>query len=93
VLDEKGILTQDAIAAVRGKLGDWRDGQKKALWDKFRYSDYWLSVFRTLAAVALLVIFFVMARSVLSKVYIPKRVYGKLRQTGIDPEMKKEEDG
>lgn len=92
LVNNRGILTQDAIAAVRSELGDWRDNQKTALWDKFRYSDYWLSVSRTMAAVSLFIVFFILARAALSKIYIPKRIYGKFRQTEMTQETKEEEN-
>jgi len=77
---------------VRQDLGDWRDAQKRVLWDRFRYCDYWLSVCRTLFAVGLFILFFVAARTLLGKITIPKRVYGKFRMLETE-DKKRDKEG
>ncbi len=89
LVNDQGVLTHDAVTAVKARLGDWRDARKEALWDRFRYRDYWLSVLRTLTAVALFIGVFVILRGILAKVYIPKTLYEKFRQTSIHGESEK----
>jgi hypothetical protein len=79
LVNDKGGITHEALAAVRRDLGDWRDAEKRTLWERFRYCDYWLSVCRTLFAVGLFILFFVMARTLLGKITVSKRIYGKFR--------------
>jgi hypothetical protein len=79
LVNDKGVITHEAVAAVQRDLGGWRDAEKRALWDRFRYCDYWLSVCRTLFAVGLFILFFVMARTLLGKITVSKRIYSKFR--------------
>jgi hypothetical protein len=88
LVDDKGVITHEAVAAVRRDLGDRRDAEKQALWDRFRYTDYWLSVCRTLFAVGLFILFFVAARTVLGKITIPRKIYGKFRTLEDEEEEK-----
>ncbi|MBW1785249.1 MAG: hypothetical protein JRK53_01315 [Deltaproteobacteria bacterium] len=92
LVDEGGLLTHDAVAAVRADLGDWRDPKKRALWDRFRTADYWLSVFKTLFAVGILIISFVGARAVLRRITISKKVYGMFRPLPPEDEKKDGDD-
>jgi hypothetical protein len=91
LVNEKGIVTLGAVEAVRRELGDGRDAEKQVLWDRFRYYDYWLSVCRTLFAVGLFILFFVAVRTVLEKITISKKVYGKFRSLD-DPADKSPRD-
>jgi hypothetical protein len=92
LVDAHGVLTREAVAAVREDLGDWRDKKKNDLWDRFRYADYWLSVLRTLFTVSLFIVFFVGARAVLARITISKSLYGKFRPLPPEEERKDEKD-
>jgi hypothetical protein len=87
ILDESGVITLEAMSVINKDFGDWRDQKKRELWDKYRYYDYWLSVSKTLAFIALFIVIFTVVRAILSKVYISENIYGKFKQ--ID---RKEED-
>ena len=58
IVNENGIFTLEALSVIKNEFGYWRDQRKRELWDSYRYYDYWLSVCKTLVAVALFIIIF-----------------------------------
>jgi hypothetical protein len=80
IVTENGILTREALSVIKKEFGDWRDQRKQELWDRYRYYDYWLSVGKTLVAVALFIIIFLCLREVFSRIYISEKIYTKFRQ-------------
>jgi hypothetical protein len=70
-------LTSKEKSILNGKLGEMGVKINDELWKKFRYYDYWLSVCRSIAAVALLVVSVKVLRILLGKIYVSKSFYRK----------------
>ncbi len=86
-------LTGKEKSILNEKLGEPGVKIKDELWKKFRYYDYWLSVCKSIAAVALIIVLIKALRIILGKIYISKSLYRKfyLPPTEIEKEGKKSE--
>ena len=70
-------LTGKEKSILNGKLGEVGVKINDALWKKFRYYDYWLSVCKSIAAVALLIVAIKVLRFLLGKIYVSESFYRK----------------
>jgi hypothetical protein len=88
-------LTGKEKSVLNGKLGEMGVKINDELWKKFRYYDYWLSVCRSIAAVALLILAIKVLRFLLGKIYVSESFYRKfyLPPTEIEKEGEKREKG
>ena len=88
-------LTREEKSILDGKLGETGVKLNDTLWKKFRYYDYWLSVCKSIAAVALLIVSIKVLRFLLGKIYVSESFYRKfyLPPTEIEKEGNKREKG
>ena len=88
-------LTSEEKSILKGKLGEMGVKINDELWKKFRYYDYWLSVCKSIAAVALLIVSIKVLRFLLGKIYVSQSFYRKfyLPPTEIEKEGEKREKG
>lgn len=88
-------LTREEKSILDGKLGETGVKLNDTLWKKFRYYDYWLSVCKSIAAVALLIVSIKVLRFLLGKIYVSESFYRKfyLPPTEIEKEGEKREEG
>jgi hypothetical protein len=84
-LSDKGIdretilryaaLTRNDLGILDLKIGKADLEIKEALWGRYRYSDYWLSVLRTIVAIAILALIVYAAKFVLNHIYVSDSFY------------------
>ena len=88
-------LTREEKFILDGKLGETGVKLNDTLWKKFRYYDSWLSVCKSIAAVALLIVSIKVLRFLLGKIYVSESFYRKfyLPPTEIEKEGEKREEG
>ena len=88
-------LTSEEKSILNGKLGEMGAKINDKLWKKFRYYDYWLSVCKSIAAVASLILSIKVLRFQLGKIYVSESFYRKfyLPPTEIEKEGEKREKG
>ena len=87
-ISKYALLTSEEKSVLNEKLGKMGAKVNDELWKKFRYYDYWLSVCRSIAAVALIVIAIKVLRFLLGKIYVSEAFYRKFYLP--PPEMEKE---
>ena len=73
-----GCLTREEMASVDSKLGERNLGTRDALWRRYGYYDYWLSISRSLVALAVVVVIVTYLRTLLDRIPVPERLYRKL---------------
>ena len=89
-LSDKGIdretilryaaLTRKDLGILDLKIGKADLEIKEALWGRYRYSDYWLSVLRTIVAIAILALIVYAAKFVLKRIYVSESFYRRFYQ-------------
>ena len=77
IISRYAWLTSEDNSILNGKLGELGAQKNDELWKKFRYYDYWLSVCRSIAAVALIILAIKVLRILLGKIYVSQSFYRK----------------
>jgi len=72
-----GYLLREEMASMNSKLGERNVKIRDELWKSYKYYDYWLSIFKTLAAAALLIVLATYLRTLLDKITVPEKIYRK----------------
>ena len=93
IISRYAWLTSKEKSILNGKLGETGVNINDELWKKFRYYDYWLSVCKSIAAVALIIVAIKFLRILLGKIYVSESFYRKfyLPPTEIENEGEKRE--
>lgn len=88
LIQRYAALTRAQMAALDGKVGAADLSVKEALWDRYRTYDYWLSVTRSIAAIAIAILIITALKNVLSKITVSESFYHKFYlppvQEGVD---------
>jgi len=72
-----GYLTHEEMVAINAALGARNVEIRDELWDNYRYYDYWLSIFKTLAAAAIFIVIVTYLRTLLDNIPVPEKIYRK----------------
>jgi hypothetical protein len=88
IISKYAWLTNKKKSILNEKLGEISAKINDEWWKKFRYYDYWLSVCRSIAAFALLIVSIQVVRILLGKIYVSQSFYRKfyLPPTEIEKE-------
>ena len=73
-----GYLTREEMVSINSTLGARNAEIRDELWENYRYYDYWLSIFKTLAAAAIFIVIATYLRTLLDKIPVPDKLYRKL---------------
>ena len=82
-------LTRNDRAVLDREIGKADLEIKEKLWERYRYLDYWTSVLRTIAAVAIIILIVNAARLLLGSIYVSPSFYRRFympAQDGINRE-------
>ncbi len=88
-----GFLTHDEMQSVESRLGERNFETRDALWKRYAHFDYWLSISRSLAALAVIILLVTFLRDILDRIPVPEKVYRRLYlPPDIEAPNKKEKD-
>ena len=80
-----GFLTRKEKASLNLKLGAQNIEKIDELWAVYTYKDYWYSIFKTVTAIAFIIVVVTYLRGVLDRIPVSEKLY---RMLYLPPEIK-----